>query len=108
MRKATMIGCDLHDRTMLLKVAVDDGKPVKKSFATSEPEKMIEWVRGFARQHDTPRIVFAYEASGQGFGLYDELTDAGIECYVLAPTHLPHTAHRRKNKTDAKDAALVG
>lgn len=107
MSKVTMIGCDLHDRWMLLKVAVGSGQPMKKSFETSHAAEMIVWLKEFARQHDSRRIVFAYEASGLGFGLYDELTDAGIECHVLAPTHLPHTAHRRKNKTDEKDAEMI-
>ena len=107
MNKVTMIGCDLHDRWMLLKVAVDSGKPVKKSFETSHSAEMIDWLKEFARRHDSCRIVFAYEASGMGFGLYDDLTDAGIECHVLAPTHLPHTTHRRKNKTDEKDAEMI-
>lgn len=107
MSKVTMIGCDLHDRSMMLKVAVDAGKPVTRSFPTANREKMIVWIKDFAKQHGTPRIVFAHEASGQGFGLYDELTDAGIECYVLAPTHLPYTTHRRKNKTDEKDAQMI-
>lgn len=48
-----------------------------------------------------------YEASGQGYGLYDLLTDQGIECYVLSPTHLPKTAKSRRNKTDAKDAQML-
>ena len=65
---------------------------MKKSFPTSNAGEMIAWVNAFARQHGAERVVFAYEASGQGFGLYDDLTDAGIECYVLAPTHLPHSA----------------
>jgi transposase len=102
-----MIGCDLHDRTMMLKVAVGAGDSVKKVFATSNVSGMVDWVKEFAVRHDCSRIVFAYEASGQGFGLYDELTDVGIECYVLAPTHLPHTSHRRKNKTDEKDAEMI-
>ena len=80
---------------------------MKKSFPTSNAGEMIAWVNAFARQHGAERVVFAYEASGQGFGLYDDLTDAGIECYVLAPTHLPHSAHQRKNKTDEKDAAMI-
>lgn len=107
MSKVTMIGCDLHDRWMLLKVAVGTGKPVKKSFPTSDAAEMIDWLKEFARRHDSCRIVFAYEASGMGFGLYDDLRDAGIECHVLAPTHLPHTTHRRKNKTDEKDAEMI-
>lgn len=107
MNKATMIGCDLHDNSMVLKVAVDAGKPMHKFFPRSDVEEMIAWLKDLAAREQTPRIVFAYEASGLGFGLYDVLTDAGIECYVLAPTHLPHSVHQKKNKTDQKDALLV-
>jgi transposase len=107
MSKVIMIGCDLHDVWMRLKIAPGRGKAVSKSFATADVWAMIAWVKEFAVQHGASRIVFAYEASGQGFGLYDALTDAGIECYVLAPTHLPHTAHGRKNKTDDKDALMI-
>jgi transposase len=107
MSKVIMIGCDLHDAWMRLKVAVGPGKAVAKTFATADVLAMIAWVKEFAAQHGVARIVFAYEASGQGFGLYDALTEAGIECYVLAPTHLPHTAHGRKNKTDDKDALMI-
>src|SRR5579872_6942521 len=107
MNKVTMIGCDLHDVSMVLQVAVGQEKALRKAFPTSQAGDMIAWVKDFARQHGCERIVFAYEASGQGFGLYDELTDVGIECYVLAPTHLPHTAHQRKQKTDDKDAQMI-
>jgi transposase len=107
MSKVIMIGCDLHDAWMRLKIAVGPGKAVSKSFATADVLAMIAWVKEFAAQQGAARIVFAYEASGQGFGLYDALTDAGIECYVLAPTHLPHTAHGRKNKTDDKDSLMI-
>lgn len=107
MSKVIMIGCDLHDRSMLLRIAEGAGKPVTKSFPTSDVPQMIGWVNDFAAQRGAARIVLAYEASGQGFGLYDDLTAVGMECYVLAPTHLPHTAHRRKNKTDEKDAQMI-
>ena len=107
MSKVIMVGCDLHDASMRLKMAAGLGKAVRKSFATAEAPSMIECVKEFAARHGASRIVFAYEASGQGFGLYDALTEAGIECYVLAPTHLPHTAHGRKNKTDDKDAQMI-
>jgi transposase len=102
-----MIGCDLHDASLVLRVAVGQEPSVKKRFAGQEVAEMIAWLREFARQHAAPRIVLAYEASSRGFGLYDQLTEAGIECYVLAPTHLPHTTHRRKNKTDDKDAEML-
>ena len=107
MSKVIMIGCDLHDASMLLKVAEGTGQPVTKSFPTAEASAMIGWVQDFAAGRGASRIVFAYEASGQGFGLYDDLTDAGVECHVLAPTHLQHSPHRRKNKTDDKDALMI-
>ena len=107
MNKVTMIGCDLHDDSMRLRVAVGSGKSVGKSFATKDVAAMIGWIKTFAGDKGSSRTVIAYEASGQGFGLYDDLREAGIECHVLAPTHLPHTAHGRKNKTDDKDAQMI-
>lgn len=107
MNKVTMIGCDLHDATMVLKVAVGANEAIKRVFPTPEVGEMVVWLKDFAAKHQAPRIVFAYEASGQGFGLYDELTDAGIECFVLAPTHLPHTIHRKKQKNDDRDAQMI-
>lgn len=107
MCKVIMIGCDLHDTTTVLMAADGPGTPVRKGFATANRTGMIEWMKEFAVQRGAERIVFAYEASGQGFGLYDDLTDAGIECHVLAPTHLPHSAHSRKRKTDDHDALMI-
>lgn len=107
MSKVTMIGCDLHDVNMLLMVAVDDGEAVRKSLPTADVAGLIAWIQEFAARHGCSRIVFGYEASGRGFGLHDALTAAGIECHVLAPTHLPRTAHRRKNKTDEKDGRMI-
>jgi transposase len=107
MSKVIMIGCDLHDATTVLKVADGPGASVRKGFLTANRKGMITWLQELAAGRGATRIVFAYEASGQGFGLYDELTEAGIECHVLAPTHLPHNAHSRKNKTDDKDAEMI-
>lgn len=107
MSKVTMSGCDVHDASLVLRVAAGQEPSVGKRFVGGEVAEMIAWLKEFARQHGSTRIVLAYEASSRGFGLFDALTDAGIECYVLAPTHLPHTTHRRKNKTDDKDAEML-
>jgi transposase len=47
------------------------------------------------------RIV--YEAGPGGFGLYDRLTDDGIECIVTPPSLIP-TESGNKVKTDKKDS----
>lgn len=107
MCKVIMIGCDLHDATMVLKAAVGSGPDFKKTFPTSQRAEMIAWMRELAAQEQAQRTCFVYEASGQGFGLRDDLCEAGIECHVLAPSHLPHTQNSRKRKTDDRDAQML-
>jgi transposase len=91
---------------MFLNYAVGTEAPRQRSFANDRQgrQSMIEFLVDGARRRGSNRIVFVYEASGQGFGLYDLLTDQGIECHVLSPVHLTKSAKRKKNKTDAKDA----
>jgi len=109
MSQVTIVGCDLHDRSMLIRTAIGKKEPEQKSFVNDFEgrSKMIEYLIQFAQKHHSARIVFVYEASGQGYGLYDLLSMQGIECYVLSPTHLPKTAKSKKNKTDAKDAQML-
>src|ERR1035438_3242220 len=90
MSKVIMIGCDLHEDSMLLKIAVGTETPETRSVKNSSRgrQAMIADLQRRAKTLGGARVVFAYEASGQGFGLYDQLTDAGIEGYVLAPTKI--------------------
>ena len=105
----TIVGCDLHDKNMLLFIAADNHKPSKRTFVNTGPgrEKMIEHVKQLAADEGATHIVFAYEASCLGFGMYDELVEAGIDCHVLAPTKLERSPHQRKNKTDERDARKI-
>ncbi len=109
MCKTIMIGCDLHDRSMLVRFAVGDSEPQQKSFANDAPgrTRMIQVFKQLAQEHQSSRIVFVYEASGQGYGLSDQLHDAGIECHVLSPALLPTTVRSKKPRTDAKDAQML-
>ena len=68
---------------------------------------MIRDLKRRAKAAGAAEVVFAYEASGQGFGLYDQLTDAGIRCYVLAPTKIARSQRQRSQKTDEKDAQQI-
>jgi transposase len=109
MGNCIMVGCDLHDKSMLLKVALDQDKPVVRSWGTDAlaRQAMMADLRRRAAQSGACRIVFAYEACGFGFRLHDELTAAGIEAYVLAPSKMQRSPKHRKGKTDEKDAQAI-
>ncbi len=109
MRKVTMIGCDLHDESMLLKIAEGRDTPQTRSFKNIPQGRvaMISELKRRAKASGAAEMVFAYEASGQGFGLHDQLTDAGIQCYVLAPTKIARSQRQRSQKTDEKDAQQI-
>ena len=104
-----IVGCDLHDKDMLMFIGPDHRKPYKRTFRNTSPgrEKMIEHLKQFAQAQGAGHIAFAYEASCLGFGLHDELTEAGIECHVLAPTKIERSVHQRKCKTDERDARQI-
>ncbi len=91
MRHVIMMGCDLHDKTMLLKITTNREQPSTRSVKNTQTGRaaMTGDLKAQAAAAGGARVVFVYEASGQGFGLYDELTDAGIEAHVLAPKRRP-------------------
>lgn len=106
MSKISIVGCDLHDRSMVLCFAMDQESPQQKSFVNDRPGRLA--MRTFlleqAADRGATRIVFVYEASGLGFGLCDFLREVGIECRVVSPAHLAKSAKQRRQKTDARDA----
>jgi transposase len=109
MAEFIMVACDLHDKTMLLKIARGREAAEKMSVRNTSAGRMrlIEQLRERSRAAEGARVIFAYEASGQGFGLYDELTAANFECHVLAPTKIARSTQHRQRKTDEKDADLI-
>jgi transposase len=104
-----MCGADVHDNSMTTRIAVNKDKPETRVFryTVQERRKLLKYLKLVARKHGAERIVVAYEASSLGFGMCDECTDAGIECYVLAPTKMPQSEEQRKRKTDERDAQKI-
>jgi len=106
MNKVIMVGADVHDKNILVKVSLGKEQPREKSFANncSGREVMYRYLMRMREQTGAGRIVFVYEASAIGFGLYDELTGIGVDCYVLAPTNITRSVRHRRRKTDPADA----
>ena len=100
------IGCDSHDKTLVNKVALNREEAEKKSFAANRSgrQKLIEFLKRRSQMAGGAKVVIAYEASGNGFNLCDELKEAGFECHVLAPTKIERSAKQKRNKNDDRDA----
>jgi len=109
MRRCIMAAVDVHDRTLVVKGAVGRAKPEDLVFPNDVDgrERMTVEFRRRAERAGAARVVFAYEAPSQGFGLYDRLTDAGFECHVLAPSRIKRSQKQRRSKTDRRDAGLI-
>lgn len=109
MAESIMVACDLHDRTMALLMAQGRGAAEKLSLPNTKAgrQKLLKLLRTRSHAAGGAQVIFAYEASGLGFGLHDELTAAGFACYVLAPTKIARSSQQKRNKTDEKDAALI-
>jgi len=99
------VGCDSHEKTLVNKIAVNREAPEQFNVSgrRSGRQKLIAVLKRKAQEIGGARIVLAYEASSQGFILYDALKAAGIECYVLAPTKIARSHQQKLNKSDKKD-----
>jgi transposase len=100
------VGCDSHDKTLVNKIALNREAAQRKGFGASGAgrRKMIEYLKEGSQEAGGAKVVVAYEASGNGFILCDELKQAGIECHVLAPTKIERSTKQRRNKNDDRDA----
>ena len=109
MAKVILAGGDVHDKSILVKVAVDRGGAEAEAWANTGRgrKSMLKSLQARARRAGAEEVFFAYEASSLGFGLHDELSEAGVKCFVLAPTKIRKSVHDRKRKTDEKDAELI-
>lgn len=106
MRNYIFVGCDSHEKTLVNKIAHNDGPMDVKKFGASRAgrEKMIQHLKGRSRELGGAQVVVVYEASGHGFILCDELQAAGFQCHVLAPTKIERSTKQRRNKNDDRDA----
>lgn len=106
MQEYINVGADVHDKTILVKMALGLAAPEKRCYRNT-PEGRSRMVAEFHKRSQNAggaTVVFVYEASGLGFGLYDELAAAGITCHVLAPTRIARSNKQKRDKTDERDA----
>jgi transposase len=106
MARYVFVGCDSHDRNLVLQWAVDTDEPQRRSFFNNARGRktLIKWLKSEKRSARANVVVFAYEASGLGYTLSKELDHAGIVCHIIPPNRMKRSTHERKKKNDANDA----
>jgi transposase len=109
MDKFILVGCDLHDKNMVLKLALNREVVHSRTFANDSVGRasMVQELRKHAHIAGEARIVVAYEASSLGFFLRDFLEAQAIVCHVFAPSKIARSPKQRRCKTDAKDAEAL-
>jgi transposase len=109
MGKYIMVGMDVHDAQIVVKLAEGRGEVKTRWIENTAEGRAGLWRELKARMWGSRgvRVVLAYEASSEGFGLHDEVTRNGFECYVLAPTKIIRPVSRRRRKTDDEDAQAI-
>lgn len=102
-------GMDVHDRSLVVKVAVNRDEAQEMSLPNSPTGRttLLRHLKSLTRARPGAQVVVGYEASCQGYGLYDDCTAAGLDCRVLAPTRIPKSPHEKKRKNDHRDAEAV-
>ena len=96
-------GMDVDKRSISLTFVSHEGF-VKSLKIPYDSGNLIQYVR---RRFSEKRIAFVYEAGPTGFGLYDDLSEQGYVCLVVAPTHISRSpADRVKtNRIDSRKLA---
>ena len=106
MKNYIMVGCDLHEKNLNLRAAKNLEEPIRLSFKNT-PHGRNSMIKKLKERAGKAKIVFAYEAGPHGFGLYDYLTEQGLECHVLAPTKIPRSVRQKRAKNDDSDAMNI-
>jgi transposase len=104
-----MAGIDLHDNSIVVRVAKNTEKSARLTYRNTRAGRsaLVKDLKDCASDAAEACIVAAYEASSQGFGLYDDLMEAGVICRVLAPTKIARSTRQAYSKNDDRDAQHI-
>ena len=103
-RYAAFVGLDVHKEKIAVAVALPGrDQPEYRGEIAHEPKKLQKWLDCLNGEFGGALLLFSYEAGPSGYGLYRQLSAAGHECQVVAPSLIPKKAGERV-KTDRRDA----
>jgi len=101
MESVRFVGLDVHADSIAIAVAEPGrGEPSTVATIPNDTPMLLKRLRKLGH------VRCCYEAGPTGFGLYRDLTAAGIECIVVAPSLVPAKPGDRV-KTDRRDAVRL-
>ncbi|PIE52565.1 IS110 family transposase [Candidatus Fermentibacteria bacterium] len=95
------VGLDVHKESIKIAVAEEGRSPAR--FFTSIQSENGKLIKQINRLGPKSAVKCCYEAGPGGYTVYRALTDAGIDCRVIAPSMIPRQSGKRV-KTDRLDA----
>jgi transposase len=104
MTKVRFVGLDVHKESIAIAVADSDGS-APETVATI-PNDTAAVIKRLKKLGHGAALRCCYEAGPTGFVLQRALTEAGINCIVIAPSLVPQRAGDRV-KTDRRDAVKL-
>jgi transposase len=101
METVRFVGLDVHADSIAIAVAEPGrGEPDLLATIPNDTARLLKRLRRLGQ------VKCCYEAGPTGFGLHRDLTAAGVDCIVVAPSLVPQKAGDRV-KTDRRDAVKL-
>ena len=103
-------GIDAHDKELVCRTWRSDKIEETKRFRNTDSGRGSLWAYlRKLREYDMSamRVVVGYETCGLGYTIFDEASEAGFNCYVLATTKMAKSPMDGKRKTDEYDAGKI-
>lgn len=113
MNRIVYIGMDVHTSNYTL-CSLDPGYGVKKDnyfaevqFTNNFVTNVVNYVSKLKKKLKDSDFVCGYEAGCLGYSTYKDLTKAGINCVIMAPSTMAVQKGGKKVKNDRRDARVI-